>query len=403
MDNQDVFQPKPVPKLDIPKSPTKGRLTWTWGAKKNVYRSFENAKTYIRALELDSGHSFREFSKMYVQGGPMANFRLMPPDIPVIPAQIYATPYGDDTPFDWDDFLGTKKSGRCSKKVRLTVDGKWYFPYEEFKKRVRASGVRSQTQYRMWRISVDDKVHFPIAPEQVYGADWEGWTLLLMNDIYSVVDRMKYLMPFDQAIKHVHSLQLRTMGEYGEWWREHRPLGLPMMPDRAYAKDWVGWPTFLGTKLEARLEVAKLNVDALVIAKLKLGNDMYRIYVDPKGHAHALANLIDDDTVVEMFRYNRDGHQKMINAISQYCQASYIGNTVVYCSNIHGLIRALNISHEVIRWKEVKAITLGEVTDISEQRQFADRLLIPGRDPLFDQRAYHFDPFDHPDAEFMLF
>lgn len=403
MDQQDAFQPKPAPQIDIPKSQTKGRLSWTWGSKTNVYRSFENAKTYVRALELDSVHSFREFAKMYVQGGPMSNFRLMPPDIPVIPEQIYAQPYGDDTPFNWDDFLGKKKSGKNGKKVKVTVDGIWHFPYEEFKKRVRASGVQSYTQYKMWRISVDDKVHLPKDPEQVYGSAWEGWAIVLMNDIYTRLDRIRYLMPFDQAIKHVHSFKLRTQQEYEEWWREVKPLGLPAMPDRTYANDWVGWPKFLGTRLEARLEVAKLNVDALVIAKLKLGNDMYRIYVDPKGHAHALANVIDDDQVVEMFKYNREQHQRMITTIGQYCQASYHGNTVVYCSNIHSLIRALNVSHQVIRWKEVKAVRYGQVTQVVEQRQFADNLLLPGRDPVFDQRAYHFDPFNQPDVDFILY
>lgn len=403
MEQPDVFQTKQPPQLKIPKSSTKGQLKWTWGSTRNVYRSFENAKTYVRALELDSIHSFREFAKMYVRGGPMANFRLMPTDIPVIPEQIYAQPYGDDTPFDWDDFLGTKKSGRRGKKVRLTADGKWYFPYEEFKKRIQAAKVRSHNQYLLWRLSVDDKVHLPKDPEQVYGSQWEGWAVVLLNDIYNRSDRIKYLMPIDQAIKYVHTLQLRSQAQYNEWWRAVKPLGLPVMPDQTYAKDWVGWPKFLGTRLEDRLEVAKLNVDALVITKLKTGNDLYRVYIDQAGHAHALANTIDDDQIVTIFKYNNATHAQLISALNQYCRASQFGNTVVHCYNIQGFIQALDIFLEEIKWKEIRAVKYGAVTTVTDQQNFANKLLIPGRDPIFDQRAYHFDPFDHPDADFIVY
>lgn len=392
-----------APTLTIPPSTTTGTLNWTWGTKTNVYRSFENAKTYVRALDLDSIHSFREFTKMYVSGGPLSNFRLLPPDIPVVPERVYPSPYGDGTPFDWDDFLGIKKKKKSRNKLQLNTDGKWFFPYPEFKKRVQAARVMSMTQYRLWRLSVDYKVNLPRDPEQIYGHEWEGWAILLGTDVYSRLDRIRLLMPFDQAIKFVHGLQLKTQREYQDWWMSVKPIGLPTMPDRTYHRDWIGWPHFLGTRLEAKLAVAKLNVDVLVIAKLKTGNDLYRIYVDPIGSAHALANPIDGDAIIEIFKYNRNTHDRMITVINQCCYASTIGNTIVHCPSINQLIRALNISHEVVRWKEAPAIQYGNAITTTDQRNFANELLIPGRDPVFDQRSYQFDPFDQPDVDFILY
>ncbi len=386
-------------KLQIPKSTTKGTLKWTWGTTRNVYRSFENAKTYVRALELDSVHSFREFAKMYVKGGPLSNYRLMPADIPVIPEHIYIKPYGDDTPFDWDDFLGTKKSGRKGKKVRLTADGNWYLPYEEWKKKVIRAKVVSIRQYRLWRLSDEQKHHLPKDPEQTYQQQWEGWTSVLCNDIYIKYDRSRVLMPYNQAIKYVHTLGLKSMNQYRDWWLANPVRNLPLTPDIAYQRDWTGWEKYLGSKLEYRLSVAQLNVDCFVFTKLKLGQDLYRIYIDERGSAHAIDNLIDGDQLIELFKYQRTQHQQIMNIVRQLCLASSYGQTIVHCSNPTRLIHSLSMLMEPVRWKEVRAVKYEQSVLTEQHQQFCRRLMIPGRDPIYDQRPIHVDPVEFPEYE----
>lgn len=387
---------QPSSPIVIPNSTTPGNLKWSWGSRKNVYRSFENAKTFARSLDLDGMDSYREFAKMYIKGGPLSGYRLLPNDMSNKPEEIYLDPYGTGKKFNWFDFLGVPHR---RKNPNNNADGKWYLPYPEFKKRLLANNIQGFIHYRMWRVTDKFFQHLPKDPEQVYNEEWEGWTVVLGKAEYSLMDKSQLIMPIDQATKYVHALGLKTGQQYHDWWIENnRPAFLPAIPDLTYRKDWVSWPKFLGKTLEDKIDIKKLNVDVLVIARTKLGPDIIRIYVDERGSSHAIHNKIDGDQIVEMFKYHKSIHEKLMLTINQMCVATRYANTVVECKRVEALVRTINVMLEPVRWKEANMIVNGNVGAIGEQLAFADHYLKPGRDPVFDQRAYVFDPFSVSDG-----
>tara|TARA_Y100001949_G_C15882562_1_gene284470 strand:+ start:110 stop:727 length:618 start_codon:yes stop_codon:yes gene_type:complete len=48
-------------------------------------------------------------------------------------------------------------------------------PYEQLKKEVQQSGIKSKSQYQSWISSKNDNNYYPRHPEEVYKDEWENW------------------------------------------------------------------------------------------------------------------------------------------------------------------------------------------------------------------------------------
>lgn len=54
--------------------------------------------------------------------------------------------------------------------------------------------------------------------------------------------------PYEVAREIVRGEMLKSSIEYRKWWMHNKPSTIPKNPNRAYARQWIGWGDFLGTE-----------------------------------------------------------------------------------------------------------------------------------------------------------
>jgi hypothetical protein len=138
--------------LGTPKPRTVGR----------VWRSFQQAREYVRSLKLTSYLEYKEWSN-----GKLKNKPGFPDDIPAHPYGVYGKGK------DWkgiSDFLGSKPSG---KYVQMR-------PFAEARNLVRKLKLGSSTEYVKWAGGGVKGVpprppDIPVVPHAKYRSQWRGW------------------------------------------------------------------------------------------------------------------------------------------------------------------------------------------------------------------------------------
>jgi len=163
-----------------------------------------------------------------------------------------------------------------------------FVSYEEAKKIVQETGVKTRDQYKIVR----DRELFPKLPKdpaQVYTTKFEGWGTFLGTGRAS--KQRKNFRTFNQAKKYAKSLKLKGRRAWAKL--KDRPSDIPNKPDCIYKKDWKDWQDFLGydnkyyTFKKAKMIIRKLKFkDSFAYRKYartidtKLPNypeDVYRI------------------------------------------------------------------------------------------------------------------------------
>jgi superfamily II DNA or RNA helicase len=219
---------------DIPNNPneTYPDVGWTslsdWlgaGRRMGGWRSFEEARTYVRSLGLKSQKEWEAYCKSGKK----------PDDIPRTPWRVYA-----DDWVSWADWLG----GRHHHRI-----GGWR-PYEDARNYVHGLGIKSQTEWKAYCQSGERPEDIPASPSLVYTDDWVNWADWLGNGKWAEKWASRSWRPFEEARAFVHSLGLKSHKE----WRAYRTSGnkpedIPTHPEMAYADDWVSWSDWLGASL----------------------------------------------------------------------------------------------------------------------------------------------------------
>jgi hypothetical protein len=194
-------------------------------------KSFEEARTYARSLELKSGDEWRQWVKTDAR----------PKDIAVHPAATYKN-------HGWNgmhDFLGIdKESYRRNRKMksnRSFKSAKIFRSFEEVRTYARALELKSSDEWREWVKTYARPKDVPANPQVTYSkTGWSGWGDFLGNS--------KIFRAFEDARKYAKILKFRSSYEWREWAKtDARPADIPNNPSNFYsAKGWSGWPDFLG-------------------------------------------------------------------------------------------------------------------------------------------------------------
>jgi len=227
---------------DIPSTPSRtyAEIGWSgmadWlGTQTVVWRPFEEAREFARALRLNSGAEWRKYCT-----GNMPEKGTRPEDIPRSSDAVYAEKgWGG-----WGDWLGT---GTVSVKLRK------YCSFEKAREFARALRLNSSAEWRKYCTgNMREKglrpEDIPSRPSRTYAdmgwsgmADWLGTQTVVWR-------------PFEEARKFARALRLNNSTE----WREYRtgnmpekgtrPDDIPSAPDKIYAdKGWAGMADWLGT------------------------------------------------------------------------------------------------------------------------------------------------------------
>jgi hypothetical protein len=213
---------------DIPASPNKtykkdykGMGDWlgTGNVKPEdkVFRSFTQAREFVRSLGLKTGEEWTEYCKSGDK----------PDDIPASPYQTYKKDCKG-----MGDWLGT---GNVADKDRI------FRPYKEAREFARELKLKTQREWREYCKSGDKPDDIPASPYQTYKKDCKG-----MGD-WLGTGKTREWKTFNEAREFVRSLNLKGEKEWREYCKSgNKPDYIPSAPWGNYKKEWKGWGDFLG-------------------------------------------------------------------------------------------------------------------------------------------------------------
>jgi len=170
-----------------------------------IFRPFEEARTFVRALELQNQVAWRAWAKSDAR----------PDDIPADPEGVYK----DEGWTTWSDWLGTRnrKGG--------------YRPFLEARAFVHKLGLNNKVDWSAWATSDARPDDIPAAPRGVYEGDgWAGWGDWLGTG--RIANQDKVYCPFQEARAFVRSFGLQGRAEWNAWAKSSaRPDDIPAFPE----------------------------------------------------------------------------------------------------------------------------------------------------------------------------
>lgn len=143
--------------------------------------------------------------------------------------QVY---YRDDWQ-GWHDFLGTTPATE-----------KLYQDYQTAKRVASQANFKNARAYKLFCKTIDERL--PKVPEQFYAKAWQGWADFLN------INEKSYYATYQQAQQATRALAISSSLEYFAKRKEFDEK-LPPSPIKFYAKEWLSWYDFLGTKKEDTL------------------------------------------------------------------------------------------------------------------------------------------------------
>ncbi|CDZ79871.1 hypothetical protein BN1013_00371 [Candidatus Rubidus massiliensis] len=203
------------------------------------YRSFEDAREFVRALGIKSQNEWRRYTKGFLKHLPP-----LPADIPANPNQKYKNS-------GWNGFGDWFGTGVIAPSLRK------YRPFEEAKSFIHTLGLKNQKEWGLYcRCQLpgfDSKPEdIPANPHLTYKS--KGWKSLgdWLGNKFIAYSKREYL-PYKEARTFVHKLNLKNSTEWSEYCsgkfpdKTAKPDTISNRPEITYKeKGWTGWDDWLG-------------------------------------------------------------------------------------------------------------------------------------------------------------
>ena len=186
------------------------------------WRPFEEAREFVRALELNGQDGWNDY-----KAGRLTNLPAKPLDIPSTPNEVYENS-GWDGFGDWTGTENRRKSG--------------FLKFEEARKFVRElklSSVREWNEYCAGkRNDLPPKpLAIPSNADDVY-AEWDSWPDWLGYKPHRDKRKKAQFLSYTDARKFVRKLNLKSQIEYNAWHKKSRPDNIPSNPNRTYGDEF---------------------------------------------------------------------------------------------------------------------------------------------------------------------
>lgn len=203
--------------------------TFNIANQKRKYRTFTEARTYVRKLRLKNREEWQAWAKSVNK----------PDDIPSSPEVTYKA--------EWKgvgDWLGT---GVVASQNRS------FLSFEESRAFVSQLNFKSKDEFAEWAKSSNRPKNIHSLPSKKYREEWKGWEYFL-GKAEEQVNPPDYL-PFAEAREYVRGLGLNGYDEYAAWSKSKRPKFIPSHPERVYSADWNGLGDWIGTFRKANKDL----------------------------------------------------------------------------------------------------------------------------------------------------
>ena len=186
------------------------------------FRSYEDAKMFVSKLGLRNEKDWYD----YARSGKK------PVNIPASPRASYKK--------EWKgmgDWLGTGRQATQDRK---------YWTFQKAREYVRALGLKSRTEWRLYAKSDRKPADIPATPEKPYKVHWKGIGNWLGTG--TLGPRLIVYRSCEEARDFIRSLGLKNYSEWQEFCKSGRkPFDIPESPGSIYQKGWRGWGDWLGT------------------------------------------------------------------------------------------------------------------------------------------------------------
>ena len=195
-----------------------------------VHRSFEEARNFVRTLNLKNREEWRDYCK---SGNK-------PKDIPTEPWNTYKKDYTR-----WGDFLGTGT---------IANHDKTYRSFESTREFARSLGLKSVREWEKYCKSGNKPDDVPSSPANNYKKDFKGWGDFLGTGNIKHGDE-SYL-PWHEAKKEYQKLgkqyDLKNFSDWEKFAKKNKKLlkklSLPQLPWNIYTKERA-WKKMNGEKI----------------------------------------------------------------------------------------------------------------------------------------------------------
>ena len=207
---------------------------------KREFRPFEDARAYIRSLNIKSGTEWRSY-----RVGRLPHTGLLPKDIPTNPNLVYAKSGW----VNMGDWLGTNSISNSNRTFR---------PYNKAKQFVHSLKLKSFREWGMYcRGAIRDKKplppDIPTTPSRTYAdSDWKGNGDWLGTDY--IANQLRKYRSFKKARTHIRSLGLKNSKEWRDFSKGTHsgnlklPDDIPANPAVVYkSQGWISMGDWLGT------------------------------------------------------------------------------------------------------------------------------------------------------------
>lgn len=199
---------------------------------KKQFLNFNEAKIFVRNLNLKNNKNWKEYSKS----------KERPDNIPSNPNVVYKSEW-----ISMDDWLGTEK-----------ID---FLPFEEARNFVRKLNIKNNKEWRNYSIPSN----IPSRPEREYN-EWISWSDWLGTNTYN---KSIIFLTYLEAKEFVAKLNLKSQIEWNDYIKSgKKPTNIPSGPASIYADSgWISWGDFLSNG----------NISQQIIGKEKKKEILYFI------------------------------------------------------------------------------------------------------------------------------
>jgi hypothetical protein len=199
-----------------------------------TYRSFEDARKFVRKLKLKTQKDWFDYCK---SGNKPKN----------IPRNLGRT-YKDKGWISYGDFLGTGK---------VATQDREYMPFKDAKNFVRQLNLKSGKEWMQYCKSGKKPHNIPYNAKKVYKKNWKGigdWLGTGTIASYNMTYRS-----FEDAREFAQKFRFNTNKDWAKYCKSGKlPKDIPNAPEHQYKnKGWMNWGDFLGTGRISNTEKSK--------------------------------------------------------------------------------------------------------------------------------------------------
>jgi len=164
---------------------------------------------------------------------------------------------------NYSDWLGSGYIRAADRKFKTFLEARDY---------TSSLNLKNVKDWRKFTKSGKKPDDIPAWPPDPYGKKgWTNWGDFLGSGVIS--SRKRQYLPFEEARKFVHSLQLKGKPYWEKYRSKELPSNIPVTPDRVYKNEWKGWTDWTTGNLgprDRRKQYLSYEEAKKFIKKLKL-------------------------------------------------------------------------------------------------------------------------------------